>query len=497
MKPRSIKQATIMLLFFIMVGCGEDYLKKEPISEYSPDGYYNTTASALQGLYGVYDMLQKDGTYNRYLWSMVHGRSDDGSEAAGDSYDRLKNFMDDPSTVAHNEGWIFHFQGITRANSLLDGLKASIAIPEADKLRIEGETKFLRALYYFNLVNIFGGVPILTKSLPPAESNLPRSSVDEVYALIEEDCLAAIATLPFAKEMASVEKGRASRGSAQALLARAYLYQGKYDLAADMALDVINSNQYILTPGESGFRANFLVSGENGPESIFEVQYSDKNANKGWAQEEGNQGANWLRPGFVGGWSGEMFNTSFRETSPDRPTALQGIDVNDPRRKYTLCVGGTTLPLDDNPTYKVPDGTPAQTSAKHWSSKNVNGYLEVLNWIVLRYAEVLLIRAEALIEANKGLAEATDRINEVRARVGLTPIATGQSQAQLRDLVRYERRIELAQEGTRYWDLRRWKLLKEAMTFAQKNYQDKYEYAPIPQNQIDLSNNVLKQNDGY
>jgi starch-binding outer membrane protein, SusD/RagB family len=116
---------------------------------------------------------------------------------------------------------------------------------------------------------------------------------------------------------------------------------------------------------------------------------------------------------------------------------------------------------------------------------------------VLRYAEVLLIRAEALIEANKDLAEATSRINEVRVRVGLDPIPSGKSQADLRDLVRYERRIELAQEGTRYWDLRRWKLLKDAMAFAKKNYQDKFEYAPIPQNQIDLSNKVLKQNDGY
>lgn len=486
-----------LMVVSLLIGCKEEFLTKSPTTDYNPNGYYSTKAAGLQGLYGVYDMLGKDGTYNRYLWSVVHGRSDDGSEAAGDSYDRLKDFTDDPSTPAHNEGWIMHFQGITRANSLITGLEASTTVADADKKRIIGEAKFLRALYYFNLVNVFGGVPIVTKPLSPTEANVPRNTIEEVYTQIKDDLLAAISTLPLAKDIPTAEKGRASKGSAQALLARAYLYQGKFAESAQLSLDVIDSKQYILTPTEKGFRENFLVSGENGPESIFEVQYSDANANKGWAQEEGNEGANWLRPGFVSGWSGAMFNKSFRETAPNRPVALQGIDVNDPRRKYTLTVESTVLPLDGNLNYKVPAGTLPQMSAKHWSSKIQNGYNDEINWIVLRYAEILLIRAEALTELNQNLTEATNRTNEVRTRVGLPNIPQGKTQAELRDLIRYERRIELAQEGTRYWDLRRWNLLETAEKIAEKNYLPKFKYAPIPQIQIDLSQKVLKQNDGY
>jgi hypothetical protein len=147
----------------------------------------------------------------------------------------------------------------------------------------------------------------------------------------------------------------------------------------------------------------------------------------------------------------------------------------------------------------VPANTAAQTSAKHWSTSGYqNGYNDAINWIVLRYAEVLLMRAEALIEGNLNLAEATSRINEVRLRVGLAAIPAGKTQTELRDIVRYERRIELAQELTRFWDLRRWNLLTQAMQIAEKiNYQPKNKYAPIPQIQIDLSQKVLKQNDGY
>ena len=499
MNFKNLKLGNKILVVFLMLGCNKSYLEKAPITDYNPDGYYSTTAAAKQGLYGVYDMLQKDGTYNRYLWSVVHGRSDDGSEAAGDSYDRLKDFTDDASTPAHNEGWIMHFQGITRANSLITGLETSTTVPDADKIRIIGETKFLRALYYFNLVNIFGGVPVITKPLSPEEANVPRNSIEEVYKQIETDLLAAIAALPFSKDLAIAEKGRATKGSAQTLLARAYLFQGNYTGAAKLSLDVINSNQYILTPGAAGFRTNFLISGENGPESIFEVQYSEANAAKGWAQEEGNEGANWLRPGFIGGWSGEMFNKSFREKGPTRPAALQGIDSTDPRRKYTLTVPNTNLPLDGQPDYMVPADAAPQTSAKHWSTTGYqNGYNDAINWIVLRYAEVLLMRAEALIEANVSLDEATSRINEVRLRVGLSAIPAGKTQTELRDIVRYERRMELAQELTRFWDLRRWNLLTEAMKIAEKiNYQPKFKYAPIPQIQIDLSQNILVQNEGY
>ena len=498
MDSKKIKFGVKILMFFLLIGCSKAYLEKDPITDYNPNGYYSTTAAAKQGLYGVYDMLQKDGTYNRYLWSVVHGRSDDGNEAAGDSYDRLKDFSDDASTPAHNEGWIMHFQGITRANSLINGLEESTTVPAAEKVRIIAETKFLRALYYFNLVNIFGGVPIITKPLSPSEANIPKNTVEEVYKQIETDLLAAIAGLPLSKSLIAAEKGRATKGSAQTLLARAYLFQGNYAEAAKLSLDVINSNQYILTPNATGFRTNFLIAGENGPESIFEVQYSDANASKGWAQEEGNQGSNWLRPGFIGGWSGEMFNKSFREKGVTRPVALQGIDENDPRRKYTLTVPNTNLPLDGDLGYMVPANTVPQTSAKHWSTAYINGYNDAINWVVLRYAEVLLMRAEALIEANQNLGEATNRINEVRSRVGLAAIPVGKNQTELRDIVRYERRIELAQELTRYWDLRRWNLLPEAMKIAEKiNYQPKFKYAPIPQIQIDLSQKVLKQNDGY
>jgi hypothetical protein len=316
-----------------------------------------------------------------------------------------------------------------------------------------------------------------------------------VYAQIEKDLLEAAAVLPLNGAVTGAEKGRVTKGAAQTLLARAYLFQGKYQQAAQLAKDVIDSGQYSLTPGAIGYRTNFLVKGENGPESIFEVQQSDASAGRGWAQEEGNHAANWNRPGAAGGWSGSFFNPSLAEQNPDRPLPLQGFEPGDPRRQYTMTVPGTTLPLDKNPDFVVTDAFSPTSPAKHWSDMNI-GYIDVVNFIVLRYAEVLLIRAEALIEQNQELTEARGRINEVRGRVGL-PGVTATTQNELRDIVRHERRVELAFEITRFWDLRRWNLLEPALSAAGKPYTRSRKYAPIPQTQIDLSLGVLKQNDGY
>ena len=478
----------------VLWGCKE-YLEQAPVTEYAPASYYNSKPQAEQGLYGVYDMLQKEGTYYRYLWTIVDGISDDIDQGAGDSYGTMPFFLDNPSTPGHNNGWITHYQGITRANTLLAGLEKATAVAEADKLRIGAEAKFLRALFYFNLVNIYGGVPIVITPLEPKDANVPRSIIEEVYAQIEKDLLEAASVLPLNGAVTGAEKGRVTKGAAQTLLARAYLFQGKYQQAAQLAKDVIDSGQYALTPGAIGYRTNFLVKGENGPESIFEVQQSDASAGRGWAQEEGNHAANWNRPGAAGGWSGSFFNPSLAEQNPDRPLPLQGFEPGDPRRQYTMTVPGTTLPLDKNPDFVVTDAFSPTSPAKHWSDMNI-GYIDVVNFIVLRYAEVLLIRAEALIEQNQELTEAQGRINEVRGRVGLPGVMTT-TQNELRDIVRHERRVELAFEITRFWDLRRWNLLEPALSAAGKPYTPARKYAPIPQTQIDLSLGVLKQNDGY
>jgi hypothetical protein len=498
--PYNMKIFKITIPFIAIAGLAliwgcEKYLEQAPVTEYAPATYYNSKQQAEQGLYGVYDMLQKEGTYYRYLWTIVDGISDDIDQGAGDSYGTMPFFLDNPSTPGHNNGWITHYQGITRANTLLAGLEKATAIAEVDKLRIEGETQFLRALFYFNLVNIYGGVPVVTIPLEPKEANVPRSSIEEVYAQIEKDLLNAINALPPNQAVTGAEKGRATKGAAQTLLARAYLFQGKYAQAAQLAKEVIDSQQYTLTPGAIGYRTNFLVKGENGPESIFEVQQSDASAGRGWAQEEGNHAANWNRPGAAGGWSGSFFNPSLAEQNPDKPLPLQGFEPDDPRRQYTMTVPGTSLPLDKTPDFVVTDAFSPTSPAKHWSDMNI-GYIDVVNFIILRYAEVLLIRAEALIEQNQNLTEAQELINQVRNRVGLSSV-TAATQTELRDIVRHERRVELAFELTRFWDLRRWNLLEPALTAAGKPYTPARRYAPIPQTQIDLSLGVLKQNEGY
>jgi hypothetical protein len=162
----------------VLWGCKE-YLEQAPVTEYAPASYYNSKPQAEQGLYGVYDMLQKEGTYYRYLWTIVDGTSDDIDQGAGDSYGTMPFYLDNPSTPGHNNGWITHYQGITRANTLLAGLEKATAVAEADKLRIGAEAKFLRALFYFNLVNIYGGVPIVITPLEPKDANVPRSSIED------------------------------------------------------------------------------------------------------------------------------------------------------------------------------------------------------------------------------------------------------------------------------------------------------------------------------
>ena len=314
---------------------------------------------------------------------------------------------------------------------------------------------------------------------------------EAIFAQIEADLLAAIPDLPL--EVGSAEKGRATQGAAKALLARGYLYMNTNMAdAAQLCEEVIQSRVYSLTPN---FADIFTRANEHGPESVFEIAYSE-NSTVGWevfgsGYGEGNVGVqfcgmrDYSGPDYSPGWG-------FAPVSQELYDAMAG----DPRRKHTIIVadsisGGTYTPGYQNTGYFVKKYAP-RTAALSADGE------PALNWgtnvRVIRYADVLLMAAEAL--ARSGGSEATARgyMNQVRQRVGLQPLqASGQG---LLDAIASERRKELATEGHRFFDLVR--TGKAAEVLGAKGFvANKHEWLPIPQTELDAAQGALTQNPNY
>jgi starch-binding outer membrane protein, SusD/RagB family len=389
---------------------------------------------------------------------------------------------------------------VNKANIALDQVEnnAAIVATSQQKIQAEAEAKLLRAYAYFMLVRVYGRVPLLDRVFedPAAQSNVPQSSPAEVYALIENDLKFAAANLPasWGPEFA----GRATSGAANGLLAKVYLTQQKWSLALAAANMVITSGQYNLsTPYDKIFREE----GENSPESVFEVQAT---ASRAFPTDNGVQYTPIQSVRGTGTW-----NLGWGWNTPS--TALEAAyEPGDPRKARTILytstpttpgitIYGETTPLGlPNPRYnhKV-YSNPARRAAVG----NQGGWW--MNVRILRYADVVLMYAEAANElGNPGEALAKLEMVRARARAGnnaILPGVTTTDQAALREAIRQERRVELAMEHDRFFDLVRWGIAGEALQAAGKtNFNPSRDVLlPIPQTQIDLSKGVLTQNPGY
>lgn len=482
---RAIVAASIVL--FSATGCKNDFLDRAPISQMNGNNFYKTADDMKNALTAAYSGLQYGGLYYSSMHIIGDLRSDNTEitdPAAGTDMVAVDNFQNLPTTSISSTTWAGHYQAIQSTNIVIEKIQA-VTMDANLKARYTGEAKFLRALMYFNLVRIFGDVPLVIKVInnPQEGYTYGRNPSAEVYNQIIADLTEAEAALPH--EFTGADIGRATKGAAAALLGKVYLTQKRWDLAATQLKKVIDNvalNKYQLLPS---YASVFGIANENSRESIFEVQF------KKGSTGEGSPFTNQFAP--IG--SGTAVVAVGNPLGQNIPTANMNsaYEANDARKAVSMrnsyVLNGNTVQHNYVVKYS---GTPAA----YLDSDN--------NWIVLRYADVLLMYAEALNEQGYVAdGPAFTYLNQIRNRAGL-PSKTSNNvdvalrvadQAAFRLAVEQERRVELAFEGHRWFDLVR---TGRALTvMASKGMQLHHVLFPIPQTQIDINPSLIKQNEGY
>ncbi len=485
-----------LLLFLTANSCQKDFLERQPPGEQTFDTFFKTAEHAEQATNAVYNQYRSWECAGLGWIGCTDILSDDADKGST-SNDQplaadLDNFTFDASNIYFS--WIYkgQYQAIARANLAIEN------IPKVDmdaKLRdrLVGECKFLRAYSYYLLVQWFGDLPIITTTLGGDEYYAQtRQPVSEVYAQMEKDLTDALAVLPEKDEYPSEDLGRATKGAAKALLAKLYMLKKDFSKAEQLCLEIINSNKYSLLPKYSD---NFKQVGENGAESIFEIQAvalpTQQAAGPGASPFNMIQGVRGI-PNL--GWG---FN---------RPSdnLVSTYENGDPRREAAIIYVGEVLPdgvtqVQDNleiinERYNQKAWAPAHPGLQDNGPGNIR---------VVRYSDILLLAAEALNENGKS-ADALIYINQVRKRARGTnnfilPDVTTTGQSELREKIYRERRVELAMEQQRWSDLTRWGRAAQAMQAAGKtNFTPgKHELLPIPQTEVDLTDGKIRQNNGY
>jgi hypothetical protein len=422
------------------------------------------------------------------LESMGSDETEKGSSPSDATFmNTFDNFTATSTQGQILEFWRGRYQDINLCNQALDNIPA-ITMNEPLKARYLAEAKFVRAYAYFRLVRAFGDVPLrLNVPAEPSEFNIPRTSKDLVWAAIEQDLSDAAAVLPVSYTGADV--GRATKGAALALHAKAAMYQAKWSNVLSLTNEVMGLG-YALFPD---FQAMFRTNNENNSESVFEIQAALIPGNPGASNSQYSQ-VQGVRGSAGGGWG---FNVPTQEL-------VDAFEADDPRLDATIIFRGETTPqgdaippTGDNPRYNQKSYVPF--------GMRVTGFTEGCqqNIRVIRYAEVLLMNAEANNELGN-TAAALASLEAVRARARALasdpstalPEVTTTNQDELRQAIWHERRVELAMEFDRYFDVIRQG--RAATVFGPKGWTaNKNEVWPIPQNEIDLSSGVLVQNPGY
>jgi starch-binding outer membrane protein, SusD/RagB family len=483
------------LAAMILAGC-EGFLDKNLQGELTQTNFPVTESDALLATNAVYSTLLQ-WYYHSGGYPILDIMSDDSRKGSNPN-DQVATLgpYDDFSITATQDGldrwWATLYQGIKRANVVTEKVP-SIDMDTLLRNRYVGEARFLRGLFYFDLVRAWGGVPKVTALNPPVR--LARSSKDEIYSLIEQDLLYAVNNLVEKSGLEATDYGRATKGSAKALLAKVYLFRQDFVNAEKYALEVIHSDEYGLEPVYEDANG---VNGEQGIESVFEIGALGVEGDKG----PGNQYANTqgVRGSPNRGWG---FN---------RPTQdlRYSFETDDPRLDATIIDLGEVL---DGITILGDGTTPDETKDAENNVIEVECYNQKV-WVpgdntitqyghnrrLIRYADVLLMAAEALNENNKP-DQALVYLNLVRERArqgnnSILPDITETGKDALRDRIIKERRSEFAMEGIRYWDLIR--TGKAPAVLGPLGFvEGKNELLPIPQNEIDLSQGALEQNPNW
>jgi hypothetical protein len=513
MKKIDLKYMAIFLLgLFTLVSCKKSFLETTPKGEFLQANYYSTPDEAFAGLTAAYDPLVTetgglDGTYTDPR-GPLNSASDDcyaGGGGSGDVPDwQLFNNYQFTSGSGPQQGfWPINFLGVSRANTILNVLQTtSIAgLSDATKNRYIAEATFLRAHYNFDLLRLFKNIPLITKPVAATDIYaLTQAAPDAVFASIEADLQAAIPNLP--ATVSGSELGRVTQGAAIALLGKVYLYNKKYTQAATELAKVNGAPGSTTAIYGYHLQANFgqIFNPDNkfNSESIFEWNFSPNQAYtwNNWNTFKGDIYTQMIGPRdyadavYAGGWG---FNPVTKQLVNAFTAPYDGSGVKDPRYGYTI------LNMDSLAAARSATYSPSYQNTGYFTLKYapLTKYIPTQgtstlnfpnNYIEIRLADTYLMEAEALLQGGGDAARAAALLNAVRARVGLAPVAATMAN------IKAERRLELATEGHRWFDLVRWG--DAASTLAFKGFTaNKNELLPIPL--TDLANTKLVQNPGY
>lgn len=493
-----------LMMITTLSACDSDFLDRQAQGDYNQDNYPYPGGSGPydQFINSAYASLRSYNVTVMPFLAAVSIRSDDADKGStpsdGPEVLQMDNFTINAANGLANALWSGHINLIADCNFILDRIKndPNPNTPINLKTDAEAQAKFLRGYAYFMMVRLYGRVPIIDSitTSSAGSANVPQSSPAQVYAFIESDLQFAAANL--APTFDPKFTGRITVGAANGLLAKVYLTQGKWAQAMSAANLVMTSPQYDLSVP---YNVVFNEEGENSKESIFEVQATANAANptafgSQYSQVQGVRG--------TGDWNlGWGFNVP--------STSLEAAyEEGDPRKARTiLYTGGTSLfgePVPaglPNPRYNNKVSTPR-------ARQNEVGSRSAwwMNVRLLRYADVVLMYAEAATELGgaDNITKALAALNSVRERArrnapaGTLPNIITIDQAELRQAIRQERRVELGMEHERFFDIVRWGIAAQVLHAQGKAFvTGKHKLLPIPQAQIDISAGVLTQNPGY
>lgn len=495
---------TIIVTVFssVVISCSDDFVKTSPEYSIDSENYFNSQTDYNNALIAAYDMLQ-----STYVNALLGEIASDNTLAGGESptdvigFQQIDDMIHTPVNSNLKNLWDWMFAGVQRTNYILEFKDKTDFV---GKTQVIAEARFLRAYYHFELVKWFGGIPMKgdKRFAPGDEKTIARSSARAVYESIEADLIYAsenLAAIPS-------QKGRATKGAALALLGKAYLYEAslnglsveeqndKYTKSAAALQDVIDGGWYSLV---SDYNSIFETDGENGPESVFEVQYTEvEGASFDCMQcSEGN-----VAVGFSGvrNYEGPLFTSGFSFNVPtqkivdafeagDKREAVAILDI----KAWAAQTGASFGKGNEDTGYFNRKYIPRVRSSEAAGDRNLTN---PNNYRSIRYADVLLMAAEAYSKIGND-SEARKNLNLVRDRAfGDTNHRITASGAALTDFILAERRVELVGEGHRFFDLvRTGKASQEIDGFTL----NKNELFPIPIEEIQFSNGNWQQNPGY
>ncbi len=459
----------IILVTVTLTSCKESFIELSPLNDISSDNFYKTSTDVNTALIGLYDAYQVLYGPN-YLSNLSEVRSDNTinyfTTVSGGTYADFDNFSVQPSNSTLNSYWVACYKGIQRANIILNRIP-SVAGVDAS---VSGQTKFIRALFYFDLVRFYGGVPLVVDEItdPTVAFGHTRATADEIYSQIIKDLTEAISELP--ETISDSNFGMPSKWAAKGILARVYLTKKMYTEAKTQLTDIITSGKYSLV---SPFSKVNAYSAKGNSEILFAVIFKSGTNSEGYPYMDVNHDfQNSASPNFMATFA------------------------KDPRMNAT--VDTSKVGIFYSPKYvstiKASDNTSSQ------------------NLMVLRMADVYLMLSEILNETGGQSAQILSYMNLVRKRAGLPDYTATDlpNQAAIRLAIEKERRIEFAFENLRWFDLvrtgRAFDVMSKANTGGSNTTSGSalpytmnanYLLYPIPQNQIDASGGVLTQNEGY